>query len=103
MPASSIKEAADLFQSGDFDLVLLCHSVPTKERTRLANLIRISGSRTPIVSIAGNLGDCDAFANATLEDGPHKFLVGIQKILFKAATIPAAWSVKSGDKRDIHS
>src|SRR5258706_4056666 len=64
--ASTVKGAADRFQSSDFDLVLLCHSVPRKDRDRLTSLIRASGSRTPIVSIAGNLGECDAFANATL-------------------------------------
>jgi len=32
---STVKEAADRFQSGAFDLVLLCHSVPRKDRDRL--------------------------------------------------------------------
>jgi CheY-like chemotaxis protein len=82
--ASSIKEAVDRFQSGDFDLVLLCHSVPRNDRDRLTGLIRASGSRTPIVSIAGNLGECDAFATATLEDGPSNFLAGIKNVLVKA-------------------
>jgi CheY-like chemotaxis protein len=30
--ASSVTKAIDLFQAGDFDLVLLCHSVPRKDR-----------------------------------------------------------------------
>ena len=30
--ASSLKEAVNRFQSGDFDLVLLCRSVPRKDR-----------------------------------------------------------------------
>src|ERR1700722_8094932 len=82
--ASTLKGAADRFQSGDFDLVLLCHSVPRKDRGRLTSLIRSSGSRTPIVSIAGNLGECDAFATATLEDGPSNFLARIRDVLVKA-------------------
>jgi CheY-like chemotaxis protein len=90
--ASTVKGAADRFQSGDFDLVLLCHSVPRKDRDRLTSLIRASGSRTPIVSIAGNLGECDAFANATLEDGPNNFLAGIRDVLVKAEkTIPSQY------------
>jgi CheY-like chemotaxis protein len=96
--ASTLKEAADRFQSGDFDLVLLCHSVPRKDRDRLTSLIRASGSRTPIVSITGNLGECDAFANATLEDGPNKFLSGIREVLIKAAKMPGAWTAKAGNK-----
>jgi CheY-like chemotaxis protein len=82
--ASTLKGAADRFQSGDFDLVLLCHSVPRKDRDRLTSLIRSSRSRTPIISIAGNLGECDAFATATLEDGPNNFLAGIKDVLVKA-------------------
>ena len=87
--ASSLKEAVDHLQSGDFDLVLLCHSVPATERERLIGLIRASGSRIPIVSIARSLGECDAFANATLEDGPNKFLAGIRDALSKARKTPA--------------
>ena len=95
--ASTVKGAADRFQSGDFDLVLLCHSVPRKDRDRLTSLIRASGSRTPIVSIAGNLGECDAFANATLEDGPNNFLARIRDVLAKAEKAPA-WTTKSGNR-----
>jgi DNA-binding response OmpR family regulator len=88
--ASSLKQAVDHFHAGDFDLVMLCHSVPATDRERLTSLIRASGSRIPIVSIAGSLGECDAFANATLEDGPNRFLSGIRDALIKAARTPAA-------------
>jgi CheY-like chemotaxis protein len=88
--ASSPEETIDQFRSGDFDLVLLCHSVPTADRERLTRLIRASGSSTPIVSIAGSLGECDAFAHATLEDGPNKFVAGIRDALVRAARTRAA-------------
>src|ERR1700719_3355794 len=77
--ASSLKEAVARFQAGDFDLVLLCHSIPMKDRDHLTCLIRSTGSLTPVVSIARNLGACDAFVNATLEDGPNKFLTGVRE------------------------
>ncbi|HMD20558.1 MAG TPA: hypothetical protein VKH40_09560 [Alloacidobacterium sp.] len=88
--ASSISETVDHFQSGDFDLVLLCHSVPAADRERLTSSIRAWGSGTPIVSIKGSLGECDAFVNATLEDGPNKLVAGIRDVLIKAARTPAA-------------
>ena len=88
--AWSLEEAIDHFQSGDFDLVLMCHSVPVADRERLTSLIRDPGSSTPIVSIAGSPGECDAFANATLEDGPNKFGAGIRDALVRAARTPAA-------------
>ena len=83
--ASSLEDAAARFQAGDFDLVLLCHSIPTKDKDRLTCLIRATGSLTPVVSIARNLDACDAFVNATLEDGPNKFLAGVGEELGKAA------------------
>jgi CheY-like chemotaxis protein len=88
--ASSLRETVDHLQSGDFDLVLLCHSVPATDRERLTSLIRASGLRISIVSIAGSLGECNAFANATLEDGPNKFLAGTREVLTKALKTPAA-------------
>jgi CheY-like chemotaxis protein len=92
---SSLKETVDHLQSGDFDFVLLCHSVPTTDRKRLTSLIRTSGSHIPIVSIAGSLGECDAFAHATLEDGPNKFLTGLREVLIKTLEIPATRTAKS--------
>jgi CheY-like chemotaxis protein len=83
--ASTLKEAVDRFQAGDFDLVLLCHSIPMKDRDRLTCLIRATGALTPVVSIARNHGECPEFVNATLEDGPNKFLDSIGVELGKAA------------------
>jgi CheY-like chemotaxis protein len=92
--ASSLKGAIDLFQSGDFDLILLCYSIPMQDRERLTALLRRSGSRTPIVSITGTPGDYDTFANATLEDDPKKLLAGIRDII-EAEETPASWVTKS--------
>jgi CheY-like chemotaxis protein len=92
--ASSLKESIDCFQSGDFDLVMLCHSVPSTDRERLTALIRASGSKTPIVSIAGSRGECDAFVNATLEDNPNEFVVGIRDALIRAAKARAGRTAK---------
>jgi CheY-like chemotaxis protein len=87
--ASSLKEAVDRFRVGDFDLVLLCHSIPIKDREHLTCLIRATGSLTPVVSITRNHtrnhGECSEFVNATLEDGPNKFLADIGEELGRAA------------------
>lgn len=97
--AASIKEAINLFHDGDFDLLVLCHSIPTKDRDRLTCLIRASGSRTPVVSVSGKLCECDAFADVTLEDGLNKFLAGINDLLIKQARMPAWISVPNGSQK----
>jgi DNA-binding response OmpR family regulator len=45
--ASTLKKAVDRFQATDFDPVLLCHSIPMKDRDRLTCLIRATGALTP--------------------------------------------------------
>jgi DNA-binding response OmpR family regulator len=98
--ALSVKEAVARFLAGDFDLVTLCHSIPKKESDRLTCLIRASGSRTPVVSISGNPGQLDAFANATLEADPDKLLIGIREVLEKAAR---AWIPSSCNQHTVVS
>jgi DNA-binding response OmpR family regulator len=82
--ARSIKEAFHLFVNGDFDLVVLCHTIPEKDRDGLTWMIRASGSRTPVVTISTLAGQRDFFADATLETDPSKFLGGIRDLLVEA-------------------
>jgi len=83
--ASSLKEGINLFTSGDFDLVLLCHSIPDNDRERLTCLIRASGSFTPVVSIVAGSGMHDIFPDATLdESNPDVLLAALREVLIKA-------------------
>jgi CheY-like chemotaxis protein len=88
MSAYSLKEAVDRFVTGDFDLVLLDNSLPTKDRDRLTCLIRLSGSRIPVASVAPEQGRYDFFADATLESDPNKLLMGMRSVLLKTARVP---------------
>jgi len=82
----SVKDAINRFKHGDFDLVLLCHSIPVQERNRLISSIRAFGSLTPIVAVAHlHARAPDAFADAMVEDAPEKLLSGIEGALLKAA------------------
>jgi CheY-like chemotaxis protein len=84
---ASIKQAIRQIQEGNFDLVLLCHSIPAPERERLAGLIRASGASTSVVSIATITGGPeDAFVDQTIESDPRKLLPGIKEVLLKSTT-----------------
>ena len=85
----SVKEAVDIFLTGDFDLVLLDNSLPAKDRDRLTCLIRASGSRIPVVSVAPEYSHADSFADAMLESDPNKLLMGIRRVLHKTARMSA--------------
>jgi CheY-like chemotaxis protein len=97
----SIKEAFHRFRNGDFDLMILCRTLPPKDRERLICLIRASGSRIPVACIAGTPHEQSAFADATLEENSVAFIAGIKRLLAKyAARIPAGISTSSDNHRD---
>lgn len=84
IPELSLKKALAKFREGDFDLVLLCHSIPAQDRQRLVRLIREHTSRTPIVSVATTLGQHDLFADGTLQSDPNELLKGLHDISAKS-------------------
>jgi DNA-binding NtrC family response regulator len=81
----SIREAIERFKGGDFDLVLLGHSIPQENRERLTFLIRASGSRVPVASIGESFGDCDSFADATFGNEPVELLLAMGELVTKSA------------------
>ena len=82
--ACSIKEAAHRFQAGDFDLVLLCQSLPPKDRDGLTWWMRASRPGIPVVTIAGNLCSGDVVAGVTVGSEPSALLWGIRELLINA-------------------
>jgi hypothetical protein len=84
-PIKSINEAIVHLREGDFDLVLLGHSIPTDSRERFAFLIRASGSRTPLVSITDSPKGYDSFADATIGNEPANLLKSIRKFMAERA------------------
>ena len=89
--ALSLREAANQFLNGDFDLVLLDNSLPAKDRDRMASLIRVSGSRTPVVSIGSEGSHNDSFIDATFDETPDNLLSGIRSVLIKTTASPKAY------------
>ncbi len=85
--AFSLREAVDRFRDGDFDLILLSHSLPKQDRDRLVCLIRASGSRIPVVFLAAGLDPNDTFADETVGSDPDSLLKGIREALIKAARV----------------
>jgi len=69
--AESMREALGEFMDGDFDLVLLDHSIPAEDRDRLTSWIRASGSRTPVACITDSSGSPEYLAYSAIENEPH--------------------------------
>ena len=98
--AYSLKGAVECFLTLDFDLVLLCQSIPAKEKDRLICLIRASGSRIPVVSISGQLCQTNASTVETVGSDPEALLMGIREVLIKSAG-PAARAATIRDKQEV--
>jgi hypothetical protein len=87
IPVGSIREAIDHFQAGDFDLVLLGDSISNDIKERMTFLIRASGSKTPVVSIADVSGTDDWFADMTLRNDSSALLKGMGELLAEKAAM----------------
>ncbi len=82
--AYSVKEAVDRFQAGDFDLVLLCQTLPAKERDGLTWWMRASSPGTPVVTVSGRLFSDDVVAGVMVGSEPGALLWGIREVLINA-------------------
>ncbi|MGD0830346.1 MAG: hypothetical protein ABR907_05340 [Terracidiphilus sp.] len=61
----SVREGIQRFQDGDFDLIMLCHTLPINDGERLISFIRASGSRILIVCVSeAESGQHNGFAYA---------------------------------------
>lgn len=81
--ALSVEQGLDQFVSGDFDIVILCHSIPVRERERLTYAIRRLSPNTPVVVVTARLSAVDSFADAMIENEPEILLQEIPRILHK--------------------
>lgn len=75
------KHAVTQFLAGDFDLVLLCHSIPREDRERVARKIREYTSRTPIISVTFAVDQKDSFTDATIHSDPDELIAGLHEAL----------------------
>jgi hypothetical protein len=86
--ADSIGDAIDLFNNGDFDLVVLGPSISFENGERLTSLIRASGSRTPVAVIGNSSCDSDLFTDSTLKCDSSALLTGLRELLAVRANMP---------------
>ena len=96
--ARSLKQAIDQCRAREFNVVIMCHSVSSKDRECLTSWIRASGALTSVVSVSRNLGHGDDFADANLGYEPEKFLSGIKDVLIEAARMSSGTATPEGPR-----
>jgi CheY-like chemotaxis protein len=74
-------EAIERLLSGNFDLVLLCHSLSNEERRRLAGIVKNYSPSTPVVLIADMDGQQYEYATRTVRCYPEQILAAVKTML----------------------
>ena len=100
--AGSIREAIVQFRDGDFDLILLGHSIPFESRERLTFLIRASSARIPVVCVTDSPGGHDSFADATVRNEGDDLLQVIELLVSRSKSACDSAACEADDKPVLH-
>ena len=84
-PTSTSTETIETFFSGDFDIVILCHSIPLQERERVANMVRLHSPSTPVIALADMASRHYDFGDLTVDSDANKLLESLPVALSIAA------------------
>src|SRR3954471_19141228 len=84
-PATTSAETVERFFTGDFDLVILCHSIPIEERERIAMLVHNHSPSTPVVVLADMASRRYNFGDITVESDANSLLQSVPLALKMAA------------------
>lgn len=80
--ACSVAESIDSIQNADFDLLLLCHSIPLHDRDWLIRFIRSTGSQIPIYGVASAALEFQAgLANGVLASRPDDLIKQLRDVV----------------------
>lgn len=81
--AVSAADAVKIFKAGDFDLVVLCHSIPEKERLSLIAAVRDVSPSVKIIVVRKDGELSSKLADETVHslDGPEALIEAVKETL----------------------
>lgn len=82
---STSAETIETFFSGDFDIVILCHSIPLEERQRVATLVHMHSPSTPVIALADMASRRYDFGDLTVDSDADTLLRSVPLALNMAA------------------
>jgi hypothetical protein len=96
-------DTVENFFAGDFDVVVLCHSIPLEERERIAKLVHLHSPSTPVVLLADLPTRRFEFGDLTIDSDADSLLQAIPQALQIAADrkprLPAAAAMPAAARR----
>ena len=82
--AATAAEFVERFFGGDFDLVILCHTIPEDERHRMADIVHKQSPSTPVIVLSDGLTDHSPYATATVAADVRDLLQALPAVLATA-------------------
>jgi DNA-binding response OmpR family regulator len=79
----SLEQSLQHFRNRDFDIVILCHSIPVRDRELLTSALHNHSPRTPVIVVSSRSSALDRFADATVENDPSMLLEDLARLLCK--------------------
>jgi DNA-binding response OmpR family regulator len=83
--AFSHKELITRFMDGDFDLVVLCHSIPAEEREQVAEWIRRHSPSTPVIVVSNLPHVQHPYADLTVYGDARDLIKAMPGVLDRSA------------------
>ena len=74
-------EIVEKLLNGDFDLVLLCHSIPEEDRRRLAHIVSSYTPSTPVILISENEADLFGIVPQAINVSPEQVMAAVRSSL----------------------
>jgi DNA-binding response OmpR family regulator len=98
--AHSIRDVIEHFKAGDFDLVMLDHSISLENKERLTSLIRASGSRTPVVSVLQSSSDSHSIGDANPGNESFAVITGMEELLARRSGMSVVQTTLRSDEHE---
>jgi DNA-binding NtrC family response regulator len=76
----SAADAVQFFRDGDFDFVMLCHSLPREERQELTRLFHMWSPSTPIILVRWDR-EADSLVDAVLDSDPEQMVRQLSQVI----------------------
>jgi DNA-binding response OmpR family regulator len=82
--AHSVQNALEQLSAVEPDVVILCHSVPSKQRERLADAARHLNPKTRVVIVGAEFSEDATLVDAAIDTEPERMLRQLAAIVGKA-------------------
>jgi DNA-binding response OmpR family regulator len=71
--AMTTAEVISKFHEGDFDIVLLCHTIPLEDQKAISNAVRSASPSTPVLAVTHS-GEISPYSDLLVENNPEAIL-----------------------------